>query len=174
MVWQYVIGGALVGAAVLLDSDEDHHDVVQQTVNNLEPELPEHASLYADHLGDGYPNPRGAFTGIDNAPEDHIPDVVVTSGIKNNLIIEVETGDSIEESSSAAKSQIDDFSIPGYRRVAPSVSRRRLRRRPSTSLKSTSTKRSTASSTSRRRRVSPTCCEVRTGAELSRICFIRE
>jgi len=58
MVWQYVIGGALVGAAVLLDSDEDHHDVVQQTVNNLEPELPEHASLYADHLGDGYPNPR--------------------------------------------------------------------------------------------------------------------
>jgi len=43
MVWQYVIGGALVGAAVLLDSDEDHHDVVQQTVNNLEPELPEHA-----------------------------------------------------------------------------------------------------------------------------------
>ena len=117
MVWQYVIGGALVGAAILLDSDEDHHDVVQQTVNNLEPELPEHASLYADHLGNDYPNPRGAFTGIDNAPEDHIPDVVVTSGIKNNLIIEVETGDSIKESSSAAKSQIDDFSIPGYRRA---------------------------------------------------------
>jgi len=128
MVWQYVIGGALVGAAVLLDSDEDHHDVVQQTVNNLEPELPEHASLYADHLGDGYPNPRGAFTGIDNAPEDHIPDVVVTSGIKNNLIIEVETETRSRRAARqlSRRSTIFDPRLPSR----PRGSRRRLRRRP--------------------------------------------
>ena len=107
----------MVGAAVLLDSDEDHHDVVQQTVDNLEPEMTEHGSLYADHLDGDYPNPRGAFTDTENGPEEHIPDVVVKSGVKNNLIIEVETGDSIEDNSSAAKSQIEDFSVPSYRRV---------------------------------------------------------
>ena len=43
--------------------------------------------------------------------------MVVTSGVKNNLIIEVETGDAIDGNSADAKSQIADFSIPGYRRV---------------------------------------------------------
>ena len=43
--------------------------------------------------------------------------MVVTSGRKNNLIIEVETGDSIEANGSEAQSQLEDFSIPGYRRV---------------------------------------------------------
>ncbi|MDB2246070.1 MULTISPECIES: hypothetical protein [Halorubrum] len=117
MVGALGVGAALVGAAIIFDTDEDHDDVVQKTVDNLEPEVPENGSLYADHLDDGYPNPRGAFTNVDNAPEDHIPDVVVTSGLKSNLIIEVETGDSIKDSSSAAKSQIEDFSIPSYKRV---------------------------------------------------------
>ncbi|TKX87627.1 hypothetical protein EXE43_02190 [Halorubrum sp. SS5] len=117
MVGPLGVAAALVGAAIVLDTDEDHDDVVQSTVDNLEPELPEHASLYADHLDGDYPNPRGAFADIDNAPEDHIPDVVVTSGIRNNLIIEVETGDAIDGNSAEAKSQIEDFSIPGYRRV---------------------------------------------------------
>lgn len=117
MVWQYVAGAALLGAAALISTDEDHDDVVQNTVNNLESELLENANLYADHLDCDYPNPRSAFDGVNNAPDEHIPDVVVTSGQKNNLIIEVETGDSIESNSSEAKSQIDEFSIPSYRRV---------------------------------------------------------
>jgi hypothetical protein len=108
---------ALAGVAIILDTDEDHDDVVQKTADNLEPKLPEYASLYADHLDGDYPNPRGAFNDVQNAPEDHIPDVVVTSGLKNNLIIEVETGDAIDGNSAEAKSQIEDFSIPGYRRV---------------------------------------------------------
>jgi len=36
MVWQYVAGAALIGAAALISTDEDHDDVVQNTVNNLE------------------------------------------------------------------------------------------------------------------------------------------
>lgn len=82
MVWQYIAGAALIGAAALISTDEDHDDVVQNTVNNLESQLPEDATLYADHLDGDHPDPRGAFTDLDNAPEDHIPDVVVTSGQK--------------------------------------------------------------------------------------------
>lgn len=117
MVWQYIGAAALLGAAVLLDTDKDHDEVVQETVDNLEPELPKNATLYADHLDGDYPNPRGAFNDLSNAPEQHIPDVVVTSGEKHSLIVEVETGDSIKNNDSEAKSQIEDFSIPGYRRV---------------------------------------------------------
>ena len=117
MVWQYVAGAALIGAAALISTDEDHDDVVQNTVNNLEFELPADATLYADHLDGDRPNPRGAFTDLNDAPDEHVPDVVVTSGWKNNLIIEVETGDSIEANGSEAQSQLEDFSIPGYRRV---------------------------------------------------------
>lgn len=117
MVGPLGVAAVLAGAVIIFDTDEDHDDVVQKTANNLEVKLPEHASLYADHLGGNYPNPRGAFTDIDNAPEDHIPDLVVTSGIKNSLIIEVETGGAIDVNSAEAKSQLEDFSIPGYRRV---------------------------------------------------------
>lgn len=73
--------------------------------------------MYANYLGGDYPNPRGAFNNLESAPEEQIPDVVVTSGQKNNLIIEVKTGNSIEKNGSEAKSQIDDFSTPSYRRV---------------------------------------------------------
>ena len=113
MVGPLGVAAALVGAAIVFDTDEDHDGVVQKTADNLEPKLPEHATLYADHLDGDYPNPRGAFNDVQNAPEDHIPDVVVTSGVKNNLIIEVETGDAIDGNSADAKSQIEDFSIPG-------------------------------------------------------------
>ena len=107
----------VIGAAALISTDEDHDDVVQNTVNNLEFELPADATLYADHLDGDRPNPRGAFTDLNDAPDEHVPDVVVTSGRKNNVIIEVETGDSIEANGSEAQSQLEDFSIPGYRRV---------------------------------------------------------
>ena len=103
----------LTGYALLKDSDKDHDGVVQETVDELEDEVPDDATVYADHLDGERPNPRGAFAGVDGAPDEHIPDVVVTSGLANNLIIEVETGDSIENNSSEAKSQIDDFSISG-------------------------------------------------------------
>lgn len=117
MVDPLTAAAVLAGAAIIFDTDEDHDDVVQKTADNLEPKLSEHASLYADHIGDEYPNPRGAFNDIENAPDDHIPDVVVKSGQENSLIIEVETGGAIDVNSAEAKSQIEDFSIPGYRRV---------------------------------------------------------
>lgn len=115
MVWQYAIAGA-IGYALLRDTSKDHDEVVGDVVDELEAEIPGDATIYADHVDRELPNPRGAFTNVANEP-DHVPDVVVTSGLRNNIIIEVETGDAIEQNGSEAKKQIDDFSIPGYRRA---------------------------------------------------------
>ncbi|ELZ49043.1 hypothetical protein C463_00345 [Halorubrum californiense DSM 19288] len=117
MIWQCVGAATLLGAAVLLDTDKDHDEVVKETANNLESKLPQNATLYVDHIDREYQNPRSAFDDLDNAPEQHIRDVVVKSGQKNSHIIEVESGNSIEQNDSEAKSQIEDFSIPEYLRV---------------------------------------------------------
>lgn len=117
MVWPYLIAGAAGLGLLLKSTDKDHHDVVEDVVDELEDEVPRDATIYADHVDrDDLPNPRGAFTNIDDEP-DHVPDVVVKSGLRNSLIIEVETGDAIDQNGSEAKEQIDDFSISGYRRV---------------------------------------------------------
>lgn len=116
MVWQIAVGvGALaVANEILGESSADHHDVVEQTHDALVDEVPESATVYADHLShrDEIPNPEGEVDGL-----THIPDVVVKSGFANSLIIEVETADSLQNEPSDALSQMQDFSVSGYRRV---------------------------------------------------------
>lgn len=116
MVWPYIIGAAGIGY-LLSRSDKDHDDVVEETLEQLEDAAADDATIFADHVDrDDIPNTRGAFTHLDDEP-DHHPDVVVKSGIDNSLIVEVETGDALENNGGEAKDQIDDFSISGYRRV---------------------------------------------------------
>lgn len=105
------VGGA-IAVAKILSSDADHDDVVSDTVGALEAEAPSDASIYADGV-DGVPSPHGEVDGI----VEHVPDVVVKSGVANNLIVEVETADSLEERDGDARSQLREFSTRGYRRV---------------------------------------------------------
>ncbi|ELK56219.1 MULTISPECIES: hypothetical protein [Haloferax] len=116
MVWQIAVaaGGIALASKVLGESSADHHDVVEQTYDALVDEVPETATVYADHLShrDKIPNPEGEIDGL-----TRIPDVVVKSGYANSLIIEVETADSLQNEPSEALEQIQDFSVSGYRRV---------------------------------------------------------
>lgn len=89
----------------------DHDETVQATYDALEPAVSAHASVYADHIDDGE-NPRNEIGGL-----SHVPDLIVKSGVDTNLIIEVETADSLKANPAAAESQLRDFSTPGYRRV---------------------------------------------------------
>lgn len=117
MVWPYIVAGAAGLGYLLSKSDKDHDDVVEETLEQLEAASAGDATIYADHVDrEDIPNTRGAFTHLDHDP-DHHPDVVVQSGIDNSLIVEVETGSALEDNGSKAKSQMDDFSISGYRRV---------------------------------------------------------
>lgn len=115
-MWQYVAiaAGTAIGAKILSKSDKNHHDVVEDTYDAIEPQLPPDASIYADHLShrDEVESPHGVVDGL-----THVPDVVVKSGISNSLLIEVETADSLAENGHDAKSQLEDFSKSGYRRV---------------------------------------------------------
>lgn len=107
-----VVAGGLIGAAILWQSSPmDHDETVQATYDELNAVVPADATVYADHI-DGAPNPHGEVKGL-----THVPDVVVKAGSANSLIIEVETADSLENSRSEARSQLKDFSTPGYRRM---------------------------------------------------------
>lgn len=107
----------LLGLALLYDilgeSEADHDDVVEQTADELASATPDDATVYADHLPKrDFPNPESS-----NVGNDHIPDVVVTSGVAQNLVVEVETKSSLEDESEAAESQLEDFATPSYRRL---------------------------------------------------------
>lgn len=105
--------GLAVGVKVVdeLFSDADHDTVVRDTFAELEREVPANANLYVDHIYDDKPNPR---TGLQKFDLEHVPDIVVRSGAANNLIIEVETEDTLD---GEALDQLDEFRLQGYRRV---------------------------------------------------------
>lgn len=114
MAWQAVaaVGALAWGAKKLLgSSDLDHDETVQATYDALVDAVPADATVYADHITDG-PNPRSAVPGL-----SHVPDVVVKAGSVNNLIVEVETADSLEQARATARQQVAAFSKRGYRRI---------------------------------------------------------
>ena len=87
--------------------------MVEQTADELASATAHDATVYADHLPNReFPNPESS-----NVGNDHIPDVVVTSGLAQNLVVEVETKSSLDDESEAAESQLEDFARPVYRRV---------------------------------------------------------
>lgn len=107
-----VVASGLIGAAILWPSSAiDHGETVEATYDELVSAVPEDATVYVDHH-DGAPNPNGEVSAL-----THVPDLVVKAGSANSLIIEVETTDSLENSRSDARSQLEDFSTPGYRRM---------------------------------------------------------
>lgn len=110
MVWQAVIAAG-IAYGVLKSGTLDHDETVQSTYDTLQGEVSSDTTIYADHIDDGE-NPRGEVDGLSK-----VPDIVVKSGSENNLIVEVETADSLADRRSEARKQLRDFSKRSYRRV---------------------------------------------------------
>lgn len=98
-------------AYALLKSEKSHDQIVEEVYENLRYEAPSSASLYVDHVREDVPNPR---TALEDHDLDHVPDVVCTSMVTSNLIVEVETEDTLDDD---ALSQLNEFRLQGYRRV---------------------------------------------------------
>ncbi|WP_135306302.1 hypothetical protein [Haloarcula amylovorans] len=107
------IAGTVAAAYVLnrlSKSDRDHDDVLEETYHAVEAAVSTNASIYVDHIDvDAEGNTRSATPG-----NDHVPDLVVKSFADNNIVVEVETGDSLDGD---ALDQLEDFAKPGYTRV---------------------------------------------------------
>jgi len=121
------------------------------------PKLSEHASLYADHLNGDYPNRGVAFTEIDNVPEEHIPDVVVKSRPEEQP--DYWSWDGRRDQHEQHRGKIADRGLLGSQGTAGYWWFRTPTSTPptSTSLNSSSAKKSMESATSRRRLASSTC-----------------
>jgi len=110
-------GLAIVGtiaAGYVLDqlsqSNKDHDDVLKDTYQAVSQAAAADSSLYVDHIDvDAAGNPRSATPGT-----DHVPDLVLTGFADNSIVVEVETGDSLNGD---ALDQLEDFSKPGYTRA---------------------------------------------------------
>jgi len=110
-------GLAIVGtiaAGYVLDrlsnSNKDHDEVLRDTYQAVSSAATAESSIYVDHIDvDTAGNPRSAAPGT-----AHIPDLVLTGFEDNNIVVEVETGDSLNGD---ALDQLEDFSKPGYTRA---------------------------------------------------------
>lgn len=110
----YIAGGIAVGALhkLLSDSDADHNDVLEDTFEAVERETAETTDVYVDHIDDRVDadgNTREATPGT-----NHRPDLVVSGFADRNLVVEVETHDSLDGD---AEDQLEDFKTQGYTRV---------------------------------------------------------
>ena len=108
-----VIGGIVAvgatAAAVLLDRSPEHNDVLANAYQTVARETDEAATVYVDHLDVDAPNPRDAEPG-----DDKVPDLVVSQFEGRQLVVEVETEDSLNED---ALVQLEDFATTGYTRA---------------------------------------------------------
>lgn len=112
----YIAGGLALGALhrLLRGSDDDHDDVLEATYHELREETDSSTNIAVAHIQsrsgvDANGHVRSATPG-----EDHEPDLVVESFVDNKLVVEVETGDTLD---GEAMSQLEDFSTSGYTRV---------------------------------------------------------
>jgi len=109
-----IAGTLALGALheLLSDSDADHHDVLEDTYETVARETAETTSIYVDHIDDRVDadgNTRTATPG-----SNHRPDLVVSGFADRNLVVEVETADTLDGD---AESQLEDFKTQGYTRA---------------------------------------------------------
>jgi len=107
------IGASLATAYVLKklsSTDRDHDDVLLDAYKEVRNEAATSSSIYTDHINvDSDGNTRSAKPG-----GDHHPDLVLTGFQDRNLVVEVETGDSLN---GHLEDQLTDFRTNGYTRV---------------------------------------------------------
>ena len=109
--------GAIGGIAAVVEiinhfTETDHDDVVEDAYEAVEKAVSGDASVYVAHVREDEPSPKGVL--------DHtnkVPDILVHGGPGPNRIIEVETGDSLENRAVDAIAQLEAFQSPGYQRI---------------------------------------------------------
>jgi hypothetical protein len=110
------IAGAAAVAAIgwkVLSGPKGHDGLVKKTHKQLQQSAGESTSVYVDHhhySDSAAGNTRGLDLGINSIP-DH---VVQSPPGSPNLIVEVETSDSLD---SDAEEQLEEFRLQGYKRV---------------------------------------------------------
>lgn len=112
-----IAGGAtLVGLHRLLKSREeaDHDDVTEQAYHELREAADPSTKISVAHIQDRDDVNADGHVRSATPGEEHEPDIVVDSFADNKLVIEVETGASLD---SEALSQLRDFSTAGYTRL---------------------------------------------------------
>jgi hypothetical protein len=110
----YLAGGIALKVLhdALSDSDADHDDVLEDTYEAVARETTERTSLYVDHIGDRVDADGNTYNATPG--DDHIPDLVVSGFADQNLVIEVETAETLDND---AEAQLEDFRTPSYKRV---------------------------------------------------------
>lgn len=106
-------GIALYGLHRLIrGSEKDHMNVLEDAYRSLD-DATEKGTLYLAHQDevdiDTDNHPKGELPDT-----DHVPDIIYTRFEGASLVVEVETGDTLD---SDALAQLEDFSTPGYKRV---------------------------------------------------------
>lgn len=114
--------GALIAGGIglkllhdaLSESDADHDDVLEEAYHELNDAKSPGTELYPAHIQDrsgvdGAGHPKGELPNVTG-----VPDLLAKGFSDNNLVIEVETGDTLN---SDAVAQLEDFATPGYTRV---------------------------------------------------------
>jgi hypothetical protein len=98
----------------LSDTEASHNDVLEEAYESVAGEVSQSTNVFVDHINDR----RGV--NADGTPHsevpntERVPDLVVSGFSDRNLVVEVETASTIDQT---AVEQLDDFSTPGYTRV---------------------------------------------------------
>jgi hypothetical protein len=114
--------GTAIGAGIALkvlhdalsDTEASHDDVLEDAYHHAVEHTSPRANIYVDHIRDrdeveATQNPKGVLPNT-----SHVPDLVVQDFETVNLIVEVETADTLDQD---AVDQLDDFTTSGHRRI---------------------------------------------------------
>ncbi len=117
MIPQLIVAGvAAVGIKRTHDylTTSNHDWMLRKTHNKVEKSSSESATILVDHVNDNVDADGNCAGELD---ADYIPDLIVKDFHNQNLIIEVETSESLESDPGHAKAQLSSFKKHGYRRV---------------------------------------------------------
>lgn len=112
MAWQYAVGAYAaykVGKGVYQWwTTPEHNRLLGRTYDRIDEVASGKHKLFVDHIT------RSSAEGQPPVIGGHIPDILLKDFTSSNLIIEVETADSLEKH---AQNQLRAFKKPGYKRV---------------------------------------------------------
>lgn len=120
-----IIGGAVGGpsgvalggiaGAVVGSRERKHNRILRNTFYELQEVTNNEAQIYADHIEPSGAEPTGPKNVIDGV--SGVPDLICIAQCYSNLIVEVETVEAIENSSTHVIKQLNDFQTQGFKRV---------------------------------------------------------
>lgn len=107
------VGAVAYGGAKAVEylNTSEHDRALKKTYKQLESAASD-ATIYVDHIDvDAAGNPEGVLD------INRVPDLILHNQQSANLVVEVETADSLQDARAEARAQLQAFASPGYRRV---------------------------------------------------------